>query len=170
MWKSLIHIKCGTTETIYYTNIGTLCRSIDVQTVQKGRTRNQHNNKWVQPMKKLFHCTYMITWYTKHMKEISRQQSCYHSRRNSISFMEICAISFQSCWIHFKRDWIYHTVKVHTMVEGTTMALTGAIHLTYNWDQNTNRQTCKSEMCKLHVCNLKEISHRYFAIWRISSE
>ena len=91
-------------------------------------------------MDRFFHCTHMNTGSTKQMEEICRQQSCSHWRGNSISFMETCAISIQSCWSNLKRKWTYNTVNIHTMVERTTMAFTGAIQLAYNRYQHSNRQ------------------------------
>jgi len=54
--------------------------------------------------------------------------------------METCAISIQSCWPHLKGNWTHNTVNIHTMVEGTTMAFTGAIQLAYNRGQHSHRQ------------------------------
>ena len=90
-------------------------------------------------MDRFFHCTFMDTGSTKQMEDICRQLSCYHSRRNNIRFMDTHAISIQSCWSHFKRDWTYKTVNIHTVVDETTMAFTGAIQLAYNRDQHTHR-------------------------------
>jgi len=127
LWTSMFHIQDGIIETIDYTKIGTSCTYIFVQSVQESHRRPQHNNKCVQPMDRFIHCIHINTGSTKQMEGSCRQQSCFHSRRNIISFMEISAISIQSCWSHLKRKWTYNTAKTHSMVKGITMAFTGAI-------------------------------------------
>jgi hypothetical protein len=49
-------------------------------------------------LERFFHRTNTDTGSTKQMEDICRQQSCHHSRRNSFSIMETCAISIQSFW------------------------------------------------------------------------
>jgi len=54
--------------------------------------------------------------------------------------METCAISIQSCWSHFKRNWAFNTSNIHAMEEGTQMVITGAIKLAYNRCQHSHKQ------------------------------
>jgi len=88
---------------------------------------------------RFFHCTNMDTGSTKQMEDICRQQSYHHLRRNSFINMKTCAISIQSCWSGLKMIWTYISFNIHTMVEGTTMAYTGAIQLAYNRGQYSHR-------------------------------
>ena len=90
------------------------------------------------------------------MEDICRQQSCHHTRRNSFSNLETCAISIQSCWSHFKRNRTHNSFKFYIMVEGTTMANTGAIHLTYNRGQHSHRKS-GNQKC---ACCTSTISRR----------
>ena len=86
----------------------------------------------------------MDTGSTKQLEDICRQQSSQHSRRNIFSNMETCAISIQSCWYHFKRNWAFNILTFHIVVEGTTQVFTGAIKLAYNRGQQhqTHQSYC----------------------------
>jgi hypothetical protein len=108
--------------------------------VAKSSNGTHQHNWWVLPMDRFFHCTDLDTGSTKQMEDICRQQSCHHSGRNGFSYMETCAISIQSCWPHLKRTWAYNTINIHTMVEGTTMAVTGTIQLAYSRGQRFHRR------------------------------
>jgi len=88
-------------------------------------------------MDRFFYCADMDTGSINKMEDICRQQSCSHSRRNSSSDMEACAISIQFCWPHFKGNCTLNIVNIHFMVERTTIAFTGAIQLAYNRGQHT---------------------------------
>ena len=58
--------------------------------------------------------------------------------------METCAISIQSCWSHFKMNWAFNILTSHTVVEGITQVIMGAIKLTYNREQHyqTHQNLC----------------------------
>jgi hypothetical protein len=71
--------------------------------------------------------------------------SRHHPRRNSFSHIGACANSIQSCWSHFKRNWSCNTFKIYTMVEGTTMAFTGATQLACNRGQCPHRKLRSQE-------------------------
>ena len=110
-------------------------------------------------MERFFHFTDRDTESTKEMEDICRQQSGHHPRRNSFSSKETCAIAIQSCWSHLKRSWTCNSIDIHTMVEGTTMAYTGAIQLASNRGQHPQK-IWKSEMCMLHFYNFQKTSHK----------
>ena len=90
-------------------------------------------------MDRFFYCADMDTRSIKQIEDICRQPSYPHSRRNSGSDMEACAMSIQSCWPYFKGNWTHNIVNIHTMVEGTTMAYPGAIQLAYNRGEHSHR-------------------------------
>ena len=101
------------------------------------------------------------TGSTKWMEDVCRQQSGQHPRRNSFSYMETCAISIQSCWSNFKRNWAFTTFDIYTMVERTTMTFTGAI----SWPATeVNTPTENLEIKNVHVALLQppeDITQRF---------
>ena len=140
---------------------------IVVQSVQEGHMCTQHTTEWVLPVDRLFHCLDMHTGSIKQMEDIRWQQSRHHPRRNSISYMEACAISIKSCWSHIKRDWSINICNIHTKVEGTTMAFTGAMQLAHNRVQHFHR---KHGCQKVHVARLqtpKDITQRLSKLKRL---
>jgi len=103
----------------------------------------------------------MDTGPTKQMEDICREQSCHHSRRNSFSIMETCAIC-PILLISSQEEFSPHYFNIHTMVEGTKMAYTGAILLACNIGQYYHR-TPGSEKCAcLHFDNLRKTSQKDF--------
>ena len=101
-------------------------------------------------MDRFFHSTDMDTGSIKQMEDIFRHQSFPHSSRNRSSDMETCTISIQYCWSHIIMNWTYGTVNVHTMVEGTTVAFTGAIQLSYNRGQHSHTQP-RNQKCAFYT-------------------
>ena len=112
----------------------------------KSSNGTRQHNWWVLLMDRFFHCTDIDTGSTKQMEDICRQKSHHHSRRNIFNDMEICAISIQSCWSHFRRTWAFNTFNIHTMVEGTTQVITGAIKLALQHRSTILQTTWKSEI------------------------
>jgi len=100
----------------------------------------QRKNKWVLPMNRFVHCSHKHIGPNEQMEECCRQQSLSHSRRNNISLMEKCTNSNQYCWNSYKMNRSLNTANIHTMVDGTTNAFTGAIQLVYKRHQHTHKQ------------------------------
>ena len=143
-----------------HTQIRNLWSYIFVQTVQEG---HRHNKKSFLPKDSSFHFTHIRSRSTKQMEDICRQESCSHSRGNSISFMETCAISIQSCWFHFKRFWTYNTVNIHTMVEGKQW-LSREPSSWLTTEINTHKDNLENRNVPLQVYNLHKASHEIFKL------
>jgi hypothetical protein len=158
LWTSVFHIQGGTTESCIHTKIGASCSYTVFLVIQEDITCPQHYYRLVLPMDSFFHCTHMDTGSTKQMEGICRHQICSHSRRISSSEMETCGISVQTCWPHFKRNWVYDTVNIHTMVEWTTMTFTGTIQVAYNRVQHSYKQSW-NQKCACCVCTNSRRRH-----------
>ena len=118
-------------------------------------------------MDRLFNCTHMDRGSTKQMEDICRKHCYSYSRRNSIRFMENCAISIQSADL-ISRGTEHTTLSTYTMLEEPKHFYRS--HPAWLQQRLTYPQTTwKSDTCKLRVNNLQNTSHKDFPSWRVSS-